>query len=121
MLAPAFSRSNIEIPVIKTVATLGAASETATDSATADTSGVADKNAQSASGIPELWKAIDNYLSRHLPNERKNLAAGRESFSSHTGRTHERRFAGRAPEQDCHTTSRDAESLPAYTALYQLR
>lgn len=80
MLAPAFSRSNIEIPVIKTVATLGAASETATDSATADTSGVADKNAQSASGIPELWKAIDNYLSRHLPNERKTWLLAEKAF-----------------------------------------
>lgn len=94
MLAPAFSRTQIEIPVIKTIAT-GASGASATGSTsknsdtghskTSDTGPSAPEaleglEGSKANGIAKLWNAIDHYLSLHLPNERKNWLLAEKAY-----------------------------------------
>lgn len=94
MLAPAFSRTQIEIPVIKTIAT-GASGASATGSTsknsdtghskTSDTGPSAPEAPEGlegleANGIAKLWNAIDHYLSLHLPNERKNWLLAEKAY-----------------------------------------
>jgi len=74
MLAPAFSRTQIEIPVIKTVAT-GASSTSATGHSAPEAI-----EGPEANGIAKLWNAIDHYLSLHLPNERKNWLLAEKAY-----------------------------------------
>lgn len=107
MLAPAFSRTQIEIPVIKTVAT-GASRASATGHSRASATGHSEASAiahsapgtiegpettghsapealeglegPEANGIAKLWNAIDHYLSLHLPNERKNWLLAEKAY-----------------------------------------
>ncbi|WP_038009276.1 methylmalonyl Co-A mutase-associated GTPase MeaB [Terrimonas ferruginea] len=85
MLAPAFSRTQIEIPVIKTVAT-GASRASATGhseaSAIAHSAPEALEGLEGpeVNGIAKLWNAIDHYLSLHLPNERKNWLLAEKAY-----------------------------------------
>jgi len=91
MLAPAFSRTQIEIPVIKTVA--AGASSPSRASGTSGTSGAEGASATGhsapealegpeaeANGIAKLWNAIDHYLSLQLPNERKNWLLAEKAY-----------------------------------------
>lgn len=89
MLAPAFSRTQIEIPVIKTVATgASGASVTGNDSSASATGhsapealeGLEGHEGHEANGIAKLWNAIDHYLSLHLPNERKNWLLAEKAY-----------------------------------------
>lgn len=89
MLAPAFSRTQIEIPVIKTIATgASGASATGSTSKTSDTGhsapealeGLEGLEGPEANGITKLWNAIDHYLSLHLPNERKNWLLAEKAY-----------------------------------------
>ncbi len=83
MLAPAFSRTQIEIPVIKTIATgASGASATGSTSKNSDTGHSAPEALEGleANGIAKLWNAIDHYLSLHLPNERKNWLLAEKAY-----------------------------------------
>ncbi|MDF2384144.1 methylmalonyl Co-A mutase-associated GTPase MeaB [Nostoc ellipsosporum NOK] len=87
MLAPAFSRTHIEIPVIKTVASASRASATGASAAGTPVPEVfegpaleAEAPEGAAKGIDKLWNAIDHYLSLHLPNERKNWLLAEKAY-----------------------------------------